>query len=299
MAKATKKTASTSADPATRPAIPLAIRPQSANDMLASLAGKGQKVAPKKKTEERPVLEMDEEFQQIFADYAPTKVVADVMVAKANALKAEVNEAATKSWINTLWRNKSQPKNPVIRTNNEAGKVDCEAMFVVQNRFVLQIPDPENPTESVAEFLRGAKVVKADELVEKELDATPQVGLRSFTELVNGHYEDKEFVEASDAEKAVGEKLLQFVMGLSDEEKALVLLTTPKCKVKSGFFERVTGYCGTREELEKVMAIFKPVVQNKGAKFGMSDTPVDRINRLLNKASVVLGDPNANFDEED
>ena len=298
MARTSDKKSSKTAAPANHQ-IPLATRPQSANDMLASLAGKGQKVVTKKKSAERPVLDMDAEFKQLFADYAPTRVVADVMMAKAEALKAEVNEAAMKAWVANLWRNKSQPKNPVLRTTNEDGRVDCESMFVVQNRFSVQIPDPDDAANSIAQFLRDSEVAKPDDLVENELDVSPQVGLRPFNELVSGHYEDKEFVDSSPEEKAVGEKLLKFVMSLDDDEKELVLRTTPKIKVKPGFFERVTSYCGTREELEKVMAIFKPVVQNKNAKFGMSDTPVDRINRLLNKASEVLGDPNANADEED
>lgn len=297
MPRTSNKKAETAA-PA-KPQIPLATRPQSANDMLASLAGKGQRVETKKKTAERPVLDMDDEFKRLFADYAPTRVVADVMMAKADALKNEVNEAAMKAYIANLWRNKSQPKNPVLRTLNADGRVDCESMFVVQNRFTVQIPDPDDAANSIAQFLRDSHVAKPDDLVNNELDVSPQVGLRPFNELVSGHYEDKDFVDATPEEKAVGEKLLQFVMSLSDDEKALVLRTTPKVKVKPGFFERVTSYCGTREELEKVMAIFKPVVQNKNAKFGMSDTPVDRINRLLNKASEVLGDPDAAADEED
>jgi hypothetical protein len=191
-----------------------------------------------------------------------------------------------------MWVGKSQPTNPALKARNEAGQVDCEGIFIVQEKIKIQVPDPSNPTESVIALLvkQGVSEAAARKLVESEIDFTPQIGLRSFNELATGHYEDRNFIEATDEEKSVAEKILQFVTNeLTEEEQAIVLRNDPKTVVRNGFLGRAVTYVGSEDELRSVFRVLVPVNYPKGAKFAVSDTPVGKTNRLIGKASEVLG----------
>lgn len=288
-------------------AIPLAVRPDPAPakptgaSLLAGLASKA-KTAPKKEAKkERPVLPLDSDVADIYAQFAPAKQLFDILDSRVEALKADLNPELFKAWVRIYWKNKSVPANPAIEVEVD-GKLDCEGMYIVAERMKVQIPNNEDPAGSVTELLVSSGLERADaeRLVENEVDFTPQLSLRPFNELVSGHYESKQFVEASAAEQSVGQKLLEFVQNnLTPEEQELVLLNVPKTVVKKGFLTRAVSYVHSEEQLAKVFKVFSPVPSNKGAKFGVSDTPPVRIERLLDYANELLGlAPESEEDDE-
>jgi hypothetical protein len=288
--------------------IPLAVRdepakkkPASASDMLAALSGKAKPVAKKDTKKERPVMELSPEGQDLYRRFAPAKQLLDVVTAEVEAVKGQLNLEMNESWTATLWNNKSLPSNPEIRIFDENNRLDCQGMYVVQERFKLQIPDNADPTGSIVNLLveLGVDQTKAESLIDNEVDFTPQTSLRPFNELVNGHYEDRQFIESSATEKAVGQKLLEFVMNeLDADEQALVLQNTPKSVVKKGFLQRVTGYANNKDQLASILKVFVPVVQNKGAKFAVSDSPVDKTQRLVDYAAQLLGSADEDDDDD-
>jgi hypothetical protein len=279
--------------------IPVAIRdeevkakPKSAADMLAALSGKAKPAAKKADKKDRPVMALSPDGQDLYRRFVPAKQLLDVAKAEVDAVTGELNIELQESWQATLWANKSLPTNPAIEVFDENQRLDCSGMYVVQERFKLQIPDNDNPTESVTKLLvdLGVDSNKAEQLVENEVDFTPQTGLRPFGELVNGHYDsERQFVESSAAEKAVGQKILEFVMSLSTDEQALVLQNTPKTVVKKGFLQRVAGYANNQGQLASIFKVFIPVVQNRSAKFAVSDSQLERANRLVEYAKQLLG----------
>jgi len=308
--RSAKKTTDVAA-PAAAPvqdAIPAAVRPAakkaSAADLLAGLSGKAPTKKPAAaKAKERPVLALSDEVKALYAEYAPAKELWDVLDARLKSLKGELNPELFTAWVALMWQKKTLPSNPNIEVKNENDVLDCKGMFIVQERIKVQIPDNNDPTGSVVELLvkSGVGQAEAEELVNEEIDFTPQTGLRPFNELVSGHYEaEREFVEATAAEQAVGQKLLEFVTNnLSPEEQALVLLNTPKTVVKKGFLTRVCKYAHTQEQLAAILQVLVPVVQNKGAKFGVSDTPVTKTQRLVEYTGTIIGAAPVADDEED
>lgn len=308
---ATKKSTSapaTSATPAVNtPTIPAAVRPAapaakpSGASLLAGLTGKAKTAKPKAAAKERPSLPLTAEQQETYGDFAAVKQLYDVFEARLKSIKGELEPELFEAWLTTFWKNRSVPSNPALQASVD-GKVDAEGIYIVQERFKTQIPDNEDPTGSVAELLKklGLDDQKAEDLVANEVDFSPQIGLKAFNELVSGHYEDKQFVEASAAEQAVGQKILEFVQNqLTEDEQALVLQNTPKTVIKKGFLARAVNYASTQEQLAAIFKVFVPVNYPKGAKFGVSDSPVERTSRLLDKANEVLGGAPESDEEDD
>lgn len=267
---------------------------KSAADLLAGLASKGTTQKKATATKERLIMTISETGEDLYRRFAPAKQLLDVVEAEVEAVKGELNVELFDSWTQLCWDHKNQPANPAIQVRNADGKIDCEGMFVVTERISVQIPDPANPAESVATLLveMGVDKAKAESLVNSEVSFTPVLSLRPFMELIEGHYgKDRQFVEATPTEKAVGEKILKLLTeNLDDDEKALVLVNVPKTVVKKGFLQRVATYANAKSQLASIFKVFVPVVQNRNAKFAVSDTPVEQTNRLVSFAKKLLGE---------
>ena len=284
----TKTTSPASADQPQQLAVPAAIRsdaapaaPKSAADMLAGLAGKPTAPAPVKKGKDRPVINLTGVAADVFSRFAPAKQLADIFTAVVDSLKGELTSELFDFWVSNLWKNKTLPENPSVRATSAKGDV-CEEMFVVQERWKLQIPNHEDPAGSVKELLveKGLDTTKAAQLVLNEIDFQPQVSIKPFNDLVEGTAE----------EQAVSQKLLQFVTTqLSAEEQSLILQRQPKAEVRKGVLERICQYANNEDQLASIFEVLVPVVQNKGAKFAITATPVERTNRLLEEAQLILG----------
>jgi hypothetical protein len=312
MAARSKTTKKPAADaPQDQVAIPSAVRPAaapaapakpSAASLLAGLAGKAQTKKPKSSSESRPVLELRPDVQALYAEFAPAKELFDVLKARVESLKGELNPELFSAWCSLIWQKQTLPKNPNIEIKGENGTLDVKGMFIVTEKFKVNVPRAEEPEQSVIELLvkQGVGQKEAEELVNEEIDFTPQTSLRPFNELVNGHYEaEREFVEATAAEQAVGQKILEFVTTqLSAEEQELVLRNQPKTTVKKGFLQRVCKYASTEKQLEAIFQVVVPTPQNKGAKFGVNDTPVQKTARLVRYAEEALGKTSCDGDDD-
>ncbi len=285
--------------------IPAAIRDKggdkSASDLLAGLTAKAKKPEKKDAKKVHPLLPLSQDNQETFSRYAQVKQVYDVVEGELKAVKSEVNELLFDAWTDGLWIQKAWPASPAVKVLGPDGRVDAEALFIVQEKFPkLQIPDPDNPEESIVEGLTAPALAgdttqplseaDARRLVETELDFTPQLSLRSFSDLVDGHYVDRQKIEATPAEKAVGDKLMKFVtQNLTDEEQALILVNKPNTVVQKGVLTRLAGYLQSKEQLVLLFQYDVPVNYPKSAKFGVSDTPAERVKRLEATAKELIG----------
>lgn len=283
---ATKKT--------TRSASPAA----DAGDLLAQLAGGVPAPTPKAAKKGRPELQLPPAVEKQFKDYIPVKALADVIGSREEVLKSELNDELMRLYVSNFWRLRNQPTNPALKATNDAGEPDCEGMFVIQSRFMIEIPDlkpgEKAPDALIALFTdMGLDEEKATKLVTQELDFTPDIAVK-LNELINGRKIDGEWHPATDEEKALGKKISGWLMGQptdppTPEERAMALRVSAKATVKDGFLNRVCGYCNSEADLANIFKVIKPVVQNRGAKFGISDTPTRRTERLLQVCEETLG----------
>lgn len=251
-----------------------------------------QKSPPKakEKAPARPVKVFLGDNAEALTAWVAAAVAGDVMVARKDVEAATLNVSLLSEFAQQLYQQGFLPVNPKVRVELD-GKTDHEANFTVQAKFKLMAKTSDELLMSLNKVLgeSGAK------LFANEIDTTPLTMLRPFNELVLGHYEGKDFVAATDAEQAAAVKLLNFVqgswlVGFTDAERDLVLIHQDQMKVKPGFFNRVGQYCQSVEQLRDLFKVVVPVHFLSHAKFGVSDTPAERHQRLTSAVSAILGD---------
>lgn len=139
----------------------------------------------------------------------------------------------------------------------------------------------------------------ANNLVESELDLSPSIEFRSPKELTSGRYgENREWVESTPAEKLAGEKMTALVLwngqgkapaALTDEEKALVVVSSASVKIRAGFFDRLSTYCRSVDQVVAVLGLIQPVVYPAYAKFATNDSVTVQAQRKITAAAEILG----------
>jgi hypothetical protein len=271
------------------------------NNLLNKLA---QTKKPAKKEQDRPTVDVPlnvlKSFQRLVGANSVLEVAEARFDVESELVKAEMIEVFAES----LYQHGSQPANPKLATELD-GRPDMSGIFQVQSRFKFNLPEDVNgDTDLNVRLVKTLELIgmsneDAQKLITNEIDTNPVVTLRPFGELVNGHYEGegkhKTFIEATEKEKAIGQKLLEFVTGtsakpLTEEERSIVVRIDENIKVKEGFLQRLKGYCKTLDILKGVLRIITPVHFVSHMKLGISDTPEQRQNRLKAIASELIGD---------
>lgn len=277
---------------------------KNALDMLKGLAKGGAKKAAKK--DDRNTFELPDEMGEVLRNWVPAKILFDRFKAHAENLGSELKEGVFSLWKNQLWKNKSQPQNPKLTVDNENGKVDCEGMFIVMEKYQVTVPDVPDD-KSVEEAFVDTLVeiagdenwrAKAEQLVANEVSFLPQVTL-PLTSLLAGRKVGKTFVEATEDQKTAVGKLLELLDGdensltFTDNEKAALAEGRDikfQTQVKPGFLNRVHTYCGSAEHLNAALRMITPTLSLKGAKFAVNDSLDSQHNRLIEHAATVFGD---------
>ena len=261
--------------------------------LLANLT-KTAKKAEKIKAD-RPAVAVPDEAIDAFERFAYADAIMGVATSRKEAESEVIKEVMLQEFSKTLFENGSMPDNPLLQKNDADNKPDISGIFQVQQRYKINIPNHVDGNDNIENrFLNaltnaGIDKDKAKKLIDGEIDARPIVMLRSFSELVEGHYESKTFVEASDKEKEIGEKLLQFVLDnsstpLTEDERAIAVRQQDKIKVKDGFLQRLRQYCSSLDEVNAVLKVITPVHYVSHVKVGKSDTPEQLNQRLATEA---------------
>lgn len=268
------------------------------NELLEKLVKTKKPTAPK---QDRPTVDVPSNVLQSFTRLVGAKCVAEIAEARQEVEAEIVKSEMLDAFGETLYKHGAVPANPKLETSI-AGRPDMSGIFQVQNRFKFNLPEGnEDLTDRLISALQMAGQDKdvAKDMVEKEIDTTPVVTLRPFNELVNGHYEgegkNRTFVDATDKEKTVGQKLLEFVTGtsaepLTEEERDIVLVHEENVKAKTGFLQRLKGYCANVDVLKGVLKVVTPTHFISHMKLGISDTPEERQQRLKGIAVELIGD---------
>lgn len=241
-----------------------------------------------------------------FNRWIEAKMVSEVTTSRLENSKDDFTELAMDVIAKSMWKSKTRPSNPVfiVRTDD---KNDSQCVFLFTDKFKIRFPEmPEDvvPRNFLIGIFVGLGLEEGDaaRLVDNELDLNPVVGIRSLTELLQGRYgEKRQWVEASDEEKAVGQKLMAYLTAVPDEtgeatvpaltpqERALVIERDSGIKVKADFYARVCSYCHSVEQLKAIFKVLIPVAYPAHQKFGMNDTPESRTNRLVSAAADIIG----------
>lgn len=261
------------------------------NDLLNKL-NKSVGNQKKEKAPDRPTIYVPHSILESFERYAGAQAVLEVVEARKEVEQDNLNHELLKIWTQSLYNNGTRPANPRLQTERDNAP-DITGLFQVQARFKMNIkPGNDEIDQRLTESLVDAGITKrvAKEIVSQEVDTNPQTMLRPFNELVNGHYEGKQFVEATEKEQAIAAKLLNFVMNdLTEDERNTVVRKVENTKVKDGFLERLPGYVDSVSDVRNVLNVIQPVHFVSHIKFGVNDTPEEKVERLTHEAGRIIG----------
>lgn len=319
--QATKKPAAASkSDAAEQVAIPTAGTgaPSKKLNLAARFMSKAKPATKSVAKKDRPVLQISDELAELIRNYAPTKEIFDVVSARNEREKKEVNDGLWESWIDALWSKKSKPETPAIKVKNDEGVLDVEAMFIVNAGSKIKVDCPptgedQQPDEVFVQALvdLGVGQSDAENLVEKEIDFTPLWSL-DLTSLMHGKF-GSTFAPATAIQRQASEKLFLFLQGcdadgnpLDDASSATLSLDdnerdalqehinsqvkySAKLTDGDGFLDRVCQYAHTREQLGAILSMLKPVFYISRVKFAVSDDPTRKAERLIEEAASRLG----------
>lgn len=289
MATKTKRT------PKRKMAVKLAV-PPTTEELLGQINEVAPEVAAESKTPTRPVLELKGPALEAFERWAVIKTV-DSKVWKEKTTRQEVlKEQAFAAWVEWVWNAKTVPPNPLIRSTKK-GVMDSQAIFQVQNRFTIQVPDDCDSPDGIEQQLVAAGLTKANAktLVERELDFKPITDIH-LSELVYGTYVDGEFVPPSEAGQEAATKLMKFIMwnggetpaALTNAERAKLIDKRKSIRVKDGFLQRVLTYVRSLKELRGVFNVIRPIHYPSHIRFAAGSTPAQRTKRMKEAAEEVV-----------
>lgn len=282
------------------------------------------------KPADRPVVDIDEETQQKFITFAATKELCDIFEEDKKSQTDSIYSAIMNRYKHSLWKSKSQPKNPAIKVLNKEGKTEAEGLFIVTvgSKIKINMPsvdEDESPEEVMTRSLieLGVTPANAESLVSNEVSFVPQWSL-NFTDMLYGVYSEGKLQPANDLQISASEVLFQVINGTDEDgnqlsAKARVDMLKnisedgwgaiknnvdthtkyfPQLVDGAKFLDRVCNYANTFEELCAIMTMFVPVHFCRSVKFAVSDSRENKTKRLIDEARYKISGHSDLSDEE-
>lgn len=273
------------------------------SDLLSKVAKSGKKSEAKGTKPARKELQLNDAYiQDVFKRWIEASNVFTLVESRKDNMAEEVSDYCVNAIAEWMVANKNFPGNPKLELKNSKNEPDISAIFQMQDRYTVKKKDGETETtpEMIVSSLvdMGLPLETAELIVKNELTFTSVTGSRPLNELLEGHFENRVFIEATEIEKIAGEKLAKFLLAekitdeivpLTDEEREVTIRTMSKIVVNKGFLERVTTYAKTVDEVKAIFKVITPVSFPSHPKFGISDTPPIRSARLVRAAADILG----------
>lgn len=259
---------------------------------------------PKAGKNNKWVMELTKEAYDSATDWANSKVLSDLFDTRLTNARAEFCEYATQVMVEKIFNNRSKPSNPLVVVQDDDKRPDHQFQFTMMDKFTFgfaEVPEGQSAREHYIQQLVdvGLHPNDAERLVDNEIDFAPIQGFRPLNELLEGRYgERREWIEADEATKNAGRKLISLVMwdgsgaapeALTVEEKRLVTNFKTGLNVRAGFYDRVAGYCQNLDQLRAVFTLIKPIVSLAYLKWGMQDSETDKAKRMLIVAKEIIG----------
>lgn len=296
------------------------VAPRKHSKVVDRFRGKVKPSTKEVKPDARPVIDIDDETKEKFVNFAATKELFDIFEESKKEQTADVYGAIFEKYKDALWKTKTQPKNPAIKVERSGGGLEAEGQFIVQVGSKVKINMPQVAEEELPEDVLlkamvdlGIKKSNAARLIENEVSFVPQWSL-NFTDMLHGSIVEGKLQPANDSQITASEILFQVINGQDEDGNEL----TPKSRLDmlkgitdegwilikqnieshtkyfpqlvdgANFLDRVCNYAETREELDMILTVFCPVHFCQRVKFACSDSPEDKIDRLVAEAKAAI-----------
>lgn len=285
---------------------------RASQQVLSALEKQTEIVSNKSKTDsgkEKWKLPLDENSKELAVKWVSAKTVLDVISSRVETAKDHFCSYALEKITEKIYSQGCHPGNPEVLVPGEDGKTDHKFIMVMQDKFKIEVPKefPEgvNQTEYLKDHYKsllvetGLSSANANDLVEEEMEIFPVTGIRSISELLDGHYGEKRvWVDSTEEEKAAGQRLAALLVWdgsdpipepLTSEDKTLIVRRDTAVTMRSGFYTRVSSYCSSSEQLAGVFSLIKPILFPSYSKFAIEDSETDRVKRKISAAADILG----------
>ncbi|NDG85849.1 MAG: hypothetical protein EBX52_12550 [Proteobacteria bacterium] len=272
------------------------------------------------KDAERPVIEIPEDVQAKFVEFACAKEVFDLVEEEKKVRQKEVSSEIYERFLDVLWRSKCQPVNPSIKAMS-SGKLDATGQFIVSagSKIKVNMPEPreeEDPADALVRGLVAAGVSpeNAERLVAEEVSLVPSWSL-NFTDMIRGEVVEGKIASPTETQRDAAETLFCAIHGedrdgneIGDEERLELLATIGrsgwealrtdiKKRIKyfpilansKDFLDRVCDYADTREEMSAILSVFVPLYYPQRVTFAPSDTEASKKSRMVADAKTMIG----------
>jgi hypothetical protein len=255
------------------------------------LLGQLNEITPEQeeKTTNRPTLDLDGAALTAFESWIATDHVYQGAREEKKIKGETLKEELFKIWTKLIWGMKSIPTNPFVRSVKN-GLTDSQAIFQVQNRFIVDISDEEkSPQDTILKQLVqiGISKKKAENLVKNELIFTPHLNI-PLSDLVYGSTINREWTPPTETTKSAAQKLMNYVVAkdcnqlepLTDEERKAIFRKRRGVRVKEGFLQRIFSYVASLSQLRALLKIIKPIHYTSHGKFAINDSVREKDDRL-------------------
>ena len=280
-------------------------------EVLAKLQNENVDLKPtQKKSEankEKWELPLDNDSTETATQWVSAKTIWDIVNARMTNTKDQFCSYALEKMAEKIFSMRCHPGNPNVILRGDKGKEDHKFILVMQDNFKVEVPknfpDGVNQVDWMKDHFKallqdvGLSEDNASSLVENELEVFPVTGIRSLTELLDGHYGEKRvWLDSTQEEKEAGTRLAALLMWdgsstpepLSPSDKSLIVRRDTTVTVKSDFYSRVALYCEDAEQLKGVFTVVKPVTFPSYSKFAINDNESDRLKRKMKAAVDIM-----------
>lgn len=285
-------------------------------DQMNKLKTIGTKSASKSSGPERAVADIDPNELPAFGVVASLRILIKKLQSRLDSADDQAKASAFHATTASFWKQKAKPASSLIVVPDENGQPLHDLLYQMQDRFT-QLAQFKN-RDAIIEALTAGEdddfsrltAVQAETLVEAEILTDPTMRLRyTLSELAEGHFEKNSsssgsrFIEATDAEKAMGKKLADYILAdaspkgtvtvsaLTDDEKAYLVVWDDRIKFRDvkGFMARVCTYLTSQHQLRRVLMTFNPVRMFHPVHFAVGKNDMEKRAMLAEIVTSVLG----------
>lgn len=272
---------------------------------------------------ERPVIDIPDDTQEKFAEFACTKQIFDLVEEKKKQQQAEVSSDIWERYVDSLWTSKCQPANPNIEARVD-GKLDATGQFIVSAGSKIKIAmfeadEDEQPEDALIRGLVNAGVSphNAEQLVSSEVSFVPNWSL-NLTDLMRGEVRDGKINAPTPTQASAAEILFCAINGedldgndVSDKERLELLgnitrdgwmalkdaldkktVYVPILVDSKDFLDRVCRYASSKDELRSILRVFTPVYYCQRVVFAPKDSEASKTARMVSEAKSIVTDRN-------
>jgi hypothetical protein len=258
------------------------------------------------KKPEQWVMRLPAKASEILDQYCCNKAIVAPFQEDIDAQKPQLIAACYEGFLKKWWLEKTRPSNPLVQTIDDEGLVDSQCIFVLNDKFNINIQGPQENSQFTPDWAREAAVsalvnagfakAKAAKFVEMEIEAVVETHFLTLTEMMEGHVGAgrRKIPPSADTQEA-GRKMLLFlnwngknksIESLSNEEINAITYNKVSWIPRPSILERIFNHAKNLDDLKAILSVFSPVLTIRSEDYAVSADHKDRQKKL---AAAVKG----------